>query len=52
VSQRNSLENKAKRRAQRVERHEKAAFVHEVANESPEVDGKKVRFKNRKERRN
>lgn len=51
MSHRNSPQEKARRRLEREQRKENAAFVHEVAQEQPELGGRQVRFKNRKERR-
>lgn len=51
MSRRNSQEEKVRRRLEREQRKENAAFIHEVAQTNPELAGKQVRFKNRKERR-
>lgn len=51
MSRRNSRFQKALRRELREAEAERAKFIQEASQESPELDGKTLRFRNRKERR-
>lgn len=51
MSRRNSHFQKAVRREAREADKERAKFIHEASQESPALNGKSLRFRNRKERR-
>ena len=51
MSRRNSRFQKSIRREMRQADKDRAMFIHEVSQEEPIVEGKEMRFKNRKERR-
>lgn len=51
MSRRNSRFQKAVRREQRAEQAARAAFLHDLSRELPEVEGKSFRIPNRKDRR-